>query len=240
MNIQSDILQGPAWGVKDAPERLIIFLHGYGANGHDLIGLAPELAKAIPNALFLSPDGIAPCEMAPFGRQWFPLGGWDPDNFDACLAVAARNIVPATKAVRSFIAEQLVAYQLKAKDCVLVGFSQGCMTALGVGLSAPQPLGGILGYSGLLAAKPTDEQVQAVKCLPICLVHGDMDAVVPHGALERALRQLNEAGMDNVEGYLLEGLGHGISPQGLSYGRQFLKRVLMGSSCGCGKAKCRA
>ena len=195
--------------------QLVVFLHGYGADGNDLIGLGREWARALPHAAFVSPHAPEPCGVAPTGRQWFNLTFRDPSEL-------VRGVAHAAPALDAFLDAELKRLNLPARALGLVGFSQGAMLALAVGLKrAPAPAA-IVSYSGALAA------VEALPKDPgsapaILLVHGDADEVIPVDALFLAREQLAQAGL-GVEWHLAQGIGHGIDAQGLHLGGAFLKQ----------------
>ena len=199
-----------------AARQLVVFLHGYGADGNDLIGLGREWARVLPHAAFVSPHAPEPCGMAPMGKQWFDLSLGDPRK-------VASGVAHAAPALDAFIDAELKKHTLPSRALALVGFSQGAMIALGVGLKrAPGPAA-IVGYSGALAT------VEALPQIPgaapaILLVHGDMDEVIPIDAMYIAREQLAQAGLA-VEWHVAEGIGHGIDAQGLQLGGAFLKQA---------------
>ena len=144
----SDVqLSGPSYGPAsgNAPKQLVVLLHGRGADGNDLIGLAPMFAEHLPDALFLAPDAPHPCDGAPFGLQWFSLIDRSPEN----IAAGVRGAAPA---VDGFLDHHLVRHGLGDGDLALFGFSQGSMMALYVGLRRKGQPAAVLGYSGMLAA----------------------------------------------------------------------------------------
>lgn len=195
----------------------VLLLHGYGADGNDLIGLAAEWAPALPETLFLSPHAPFPCEASPFGRQWFGFQNQRPELIAVEVATAARIIDHAIDA----LLEEL---SLEPGRLVLAGFSQGAMMALHVGLRRERPVAGILGYSGLLmGAELLKAELRSKP--PVLLIHGDSDTVVPPSSLPEAEAALTRLGVP-VEINLRPGLAHGIDPHGLAQGRAFLERVL--------------
>jgi phospholipase/carboxylesterase len=199
-----------------AARQLVVFLHGYGADGNDLIGLGREWAKVLPHAAFVSPHAPEPCGMAPMGRQWFNLTFRDAGEM-------VRGVKHAAPALNAFLDAELKRQNLPPRALALVGFSQGTMMALGVGLACEPPPAAIVGYSGALAtaeALPKDPgQAPA-----ILLVHGEMDEVIPLDAMLIAREQLGRAGLP-VEWHLSQGIGHGIDAEGLHLGGAFLKQV---------------
>jgi phospholipase/carboxylesterase len=199
------------------PKRLVILLHGLGADGNDLIGLAPYWAPALPDAEFLSPNAPFPCDMAPYGYQW--LSARDPSP-EARLsgARAAGTILDA------FITDELAKRDLSEADCALVGFSQGTMMSLFVGPRREKPLAGIVGFSGrLIAPELLGEEIRSRP--PILLVHGTDDPMVPYSSMAEAETALKAAGV-SVETLACPGIGHSIDGDGLQAGGRFLHRVL--------------
>lgn len=201
----------PASGGK--AKHLVILLHGYGADGNDLIGLAPVLAQALPDTHFISPNAPNPCEMAPYGRQWFSLRDWSPKSM-------LRGAHEAAPALNLFINLQLSRLSLTEDKLAFVGFSQGTMMALYAALRRPTACAGIVGFSGSLIG---EEGIESKP--PVCLIHGDMDNVVPFGAMALAEAMLKHNGIA-VETHARRGLGHGIDPEGLQAAERFLKAKL--------------
>jgi phospholipase/carboxylesterase len=201
---------GPARGGK--PKQLVVLLHGWGADGNDLIGLAPALAPVLPDAEFLAPDGPFDCD-AGFGRQWFSLGDRSPDG-DMAEPVMTARLAAVAPLIDAFIDEALA----------LIGFSQGTMAALYVGLRRAQGPAGILGYSGHLVAGAALAQ-EARSKPEILLVHGEQDEILPVAATRYAEQMLKKQGF-KVSAVYRPGLGHGIDEEGLRAGAAFLKRVL--------------
>lgn len=198
---------------------LVVLLHGYGADGNDLIDIARHLSPVLPETAFVSPHAPDPCDGAPFGRQWFPLAVIDPHR----LYAAANAAAPALDA---FIDAELERHRLSDANLALLGFSQGTMMALHVAPRRQSCVAGVVGYSGLL---PGPERLAGeMKCAPpTLLVHGAADPVVPAMALNAAVRALGDAGV-SVEWHLRPGLQHGIDGTGLELAAAFLTRVLVG------------
>jgi phospholipase/carboxylesterase len=211
------LLDGPRLpAAGGAARQLVVFLHGYGADGNDLIGLGREWAKVLPHAAFVSPHAPEPCGMAPMGRQWFNLTFRDAGEM-------VRGVKHAAPALNAFLDAELKRHNLPSRALALVGFSQGTMLALGVGLTRNPPPTAIVGYSGALAS------VEALPKNPaeapaILLVHGDMDEVIPLDAMMIAREQLARAGLP-VEWHVAQGIGHGIDAEGLHLGGAFLKQA---------------
>ncbi|MGB0571433.1 MAG: alpha/beta hydrolase [Alphaproteobacteria bacterium] len=211
-------LTGPSYGPASGnpPKQLVVLLHGRGADGNDLIGLAPMLAGDLPDALFLAPDAPDPCEGAPFGLQWFSLTDRSPEN----IAAGVRSVAPA---IDAFLDHHLARHGLTDTDLALFGFSQGCMMALHIGLRRATASAAVLGYSGMLAA--ADSLADEITARPpVLLVHGEADEVVPHAALAMAETALRDAGV-NVEAVSRPGLGHGIDDDGIGRAVALLGRA---------------
>ena len=200
-----------------AARSAVLLLHGYGADGNDLIGLAAEWAPTLPDTLFYAPHAPFPCEASPFGRQWFGFQDKPRHLVAVEVATAARVIDQAADAL-------LKELSISAGKLALVGFSQGAMMSLHVGLRRTQAVAGILGYSGLLMA-PELLGAHLKSKPPVLLVHGAADQVVPSASLGEAEAALKSHGVP-VEAVMRPGLAHGIDPHGLALGQTFLVRVL--------------
>jgi phospholipase/carboxylesterase len=194
----------------------VILAHGYGSNGQDLIGLAPYLAQALPDAAFVSPNAPEPVPGYPGGHQWFPISRLDPQ-------LMAAGVRGARAHLDGFIDAELARHGLPASACALVGFSQGTMMALHAGLRRPEPLGAILGLSGMLAAADG-----ITSRPPVALIHGDLDDVIPLQALFASLEGLGEAGVPALW-RISEGTGHSVAEDGLALGAAFLRDALGGA-----------
>jgi phospholipase/carboxylesterase len=205
------------------PTKLVILCHGYGSNGEDLIGLAPYLAKALPDAVFVSPNAPEPVPGYPGGYQWFGLSRLDPH-------LTAAGVRAAAPSLDKFIDAELARYRLPASACALVGFSQGTMMSLHVGLRRAEALGAVLGYSGMLAA-PDALAAEAKTRPPVALVHGDRDDVIPVAALFMAAGGLADAGIPSLW-RISRGAGHTIAEDGLALGGAFLRDALAGRFAG--------
>lgn len=199
------------------PRRLVILLHGLGADGNDLIGLQQYWGRLVPDAEFVSPNAPFPCDMAGYGYQWFSV----QDRSPASILAGVRAAAPVLDA---FIDEALTQRGLAEEDAVLVGFSQGTMMSLYVGLRREKPLAGIIGYSGrLMAPELLADELRSRP--PVLLVHGTADPVVPFQSLAAAEAGLKAAQVP-VETLICRGAGHTIDPQGLERGGRFLREQL--------------
>ena len=202
-----------------APDSLVILLHGYGADGNDLIELAPHLAQALPGAFFVSPHAPFPCEMGPFGRQWFSFQ-------DRSLEAIMAGTRAAAPILESFVDELLGRFTLPESRLALIGFSQGTMMALHVAPRRVESCAGVVGFSGrLLDGAVLQSEVRARP--PVLLIHGTDDELVPIDALDEASSGLSAAGLA-VETHRRPGLGHGIDAEGLALATRFLQEKLGG------------
>jgi phospholipase/carboxylesterase len=208
------LLDGPraAPAAGGTPRQLVILLHGYGADGHDLFGLAPELGRALPHAAFVSPNAPEPCTAAGFGYQWFPLTGLDP----AAMLAGVRNAAPILDA---FIDAERDRHGLEDANIALVGFSQGTMMSLYVGFRRAARCAAVVGFSGTLVGADGIDRRAAHP--PVLLVHGSSDPLVPVLALHQAVKELKAANV-GVEWEVRPGLPHAIDPEGLRRAAQFL------------------
>jgi phospholipase/carboxylesterase len=197
------------------PTHLVILLHGLGADGNDLIGLQQYWGRLLPEAEFISPNAPFPCDMAPYGYQWFSV----QDRTPPAVLGGVRAAAPLLDA---FIDDELEKRGLEESDAALVGFSQGTMMALFVGLRRAKPLAGILGYSGrLLAPELLADELRSRP--PVLLVHGDQDELIPPQALFQSAQDLAALEVP-VEWHMSSGIGHGIDQEGLRHGGEFLAR----------------
>jgi phospholipase/carboxylesterase len=216
------VLSGPSVApASGGPARqLVIFTHGYGSNGRDLIGLAGFLAQSLPDAAFVSPNAPEPVPGFPGDAyQWFGLSRLDPQLMDAGARAAAPKL-------NAFIDAELARHALPASACALVGFSQGTMMALHVGLRRPEPLGAVVGFSGLLTGPQTlPSEVRSRP--PVLLAHGDRDDRVPIQAMFAALEALAAANAP-VLWRICPGAGHTITQEGLDLAGAFLRDALRG------------
>lgn len=206
----------PATGA--APKSLVVLLHGYGADGNDLIGLAPHYAQALPDAHFISPNAPLRCEMG-FGYQWFSIQEQDPVS-------RLEQIRAGAAIIDQFIDAQLARFGLGDDRLALVGFSQGTMMSLFTGPRRAEPCAGILGYSGRMESPELFKEEIASRP-PVVLVHGDRDELLSMEVFHTAVQTLQDADVP-LESHVRPGLGHGIDEVGLQLGVKFLKDTLGG------------
>jgi len=216
-------LDGPRLEPRSGPARqLVVFLHGYGADGKDLIDIGRAWQGILPHAAFVSPHAPEPCGQAPVGRQWFPLTFRNPDERWTGVNAAGPQL-------EQFLDAELKRRNLPPGALALVGFSQGTMMALHVGLRRAVAPAAIVGYSGIFVlpnnAAPEAFAGEIKSRPPVLLIHGDRDDLIPAQALFHASQAL--AALDiPVEWHLSPGVGHGIDAEGLRQGGEFLARRL--------------
>lgn len=208
-------VHSPKSGKK--PETMVILLHGLGANGADLIDLARYWEDDLPNTIFVSPDAPFPCDMAPYGHQWFSLQSRAPADM-------LEGAEMASPLLNQFIDKVLEEHELQDEKLALAGFSQGTMMSLYAGPRRAKRIAGVLGYSGaLLGGEALSDS--SIHKIPVHLIHGSMDMVVPAMAYDMARATLENAGFP-VSGGLTQGLQHSIDEAGIKSGGDFLKSVL--------------
>lgn len=212
-------LSGPSVAPRSggAPRQLVVILHGYGADGDDLIGLGQHWSSLMPDALFLAPNAPTRCAQNSFGFEWFPIDFEDMNRSVGGGAPLAREVVAG--ALGDFWSQT----GLGPAQTLLVGFSQGAMMALHVALRRPRPIAGVVGYSGMMIDK---ESVAAEirSRPPVLLIHGDADPVVPFASLHEAVGILSDLEVP-AQWHVSPRVGHGIAPDGLAAGAQFLKNA---------------
>ncbi len=213
-------------------KQLVAFLHGYGADGNDLIALAPAWARALPDAAFVAPHAPESIPGMPTGRQWFALDRYDPDMLRRDPAEVAdvyqtvhAGAAQAAPALDAFLDAELARTGVAPERLALVGFSQGTMMALHVGLRRRSAPAAIVGFSGALVGADRLQHELTVPP-PLMLVHGDADEIVPIDALFAAVAALGTAGVA-AEWHICPGLGHGIDERGLVLGGRFLAESLL-------------
>ncbi|TRW18423.1 phospholipase [Glacieibacterium frigidum] len=206
----------------EKPKQIVLLLHGYGSNGADLISVAPHWQRGLPDTLFLAPNAPQRCGMEG-GYQWWPLTAFTP----AALAQGAKEAAPA---IDAFIDRKLAQYDLTDSDLAIVGFSQGTMMALHVGLRRTRPVAAVVGYSGMLTGAPELSHASITRP-PVLLIHGSADPVVPVAALHAAKCELEHLGIV-VTAHVLPGVSHSVDPVGLRMGGEFVAKALHGAEAG--------
>lgn len=211
---------GKRAAVSGKGRSLVVFLHGYGADGADLLGLAESLGPHLPDTVFCAPDAPEPCSGNPFGRQWFSI-----PRFDGSSEVdAAVGLNRSAEDLNAFLDARLAEEGLGPEALVLVGFSQGAMMSLHVAPRRDVAIAGVVAISGRLLRPQVLAMETKVKP-PVLLIHGDRDDVVDFQEMSLAGNALLAAGFATF-GHVMKGSGHGISPDGLGVTLQFLKERL--------------
>lgn len=221
-------LSGPSLPPSRGPAtHLVVLVHGYGADGQDLIGLAGHWQELLPTTAFAAPNAPQRLPGSP-GYQWFPISRIDPHEM-------RQGVEAAGPALDAYLDQELAKANLPPERLALVGFSQGTMLSLHVGLRRKVPPFAIVGFSGLLAGPPPAEP-PGTDNPPLLLTHGDSDTVIPPQAMFQAATQLGLWGA-RVQWHLAPGMGHGIDPMGLALGGQFLNLAARGLLKNAGEAR---
>ena len=220
MAFGSKILSGPRLPpARGTATHLVVLCHGYGADGNDLIGLAPHWQRILPTAAFVAPNAPERVPGAPSGYQWFPIQRLDPGEMQ-------RGVESVSGLLNDFLDAELARLELPADRLALVGFSQGTMMSLQVGLRRPMKPAAIVGYSGMLA-RGTELEPLPPDTPPILMVHGDADQMIPAQAMLASVGMLGGSGAA-VQWHISRGLGHGIDQAGLELGGSFLSAAFRG------------
>ena len=200
---------------------IVVFLHGYGANGADLLGLADPLGEHLPDTLFIAPDAPEHCAGSPMGYQWFPIPWIDGSSEEE----SRRGMLSAVDDLNAFLDAVMVDEDVLPEQVVLFGFSQGTTMSLHVAPRRDDPVAGVVAFSGRLL-EPDLLEDEVTSRMPILLVHGDQDDVVPVQALPEAAEALQSAGFKEVFAHIQKGTAHGIAPDGLSVALAFMRDKL--------------
>jgi phospholipase/carboxylesterase len=215
-------LDGPRLKPRSGQARqLVVFLHGYGADGNDLIEIGRAWQELLPDAAFVSPHAPHPCGQAPMGREWFPLTFRNPNE-------RWTGVNAAAPVLNAFLDAELARHNLPPSALALVGFSQGTMMSLHVGLRRAAAPAAIVGYSGMLVMPEAKTEMERFTAEirsrpPVLLVHGVSDDLIPVQALFHAAQGLSALDVP-VEFHVSAGIGHGIDQEGLRHGGEFLAR----------------
>ena len=210
-------LIGPMMGASSGKaDSLVIFLHGYGANGDDLFGLSQPMATQLPNTTFIAPNAPEVCVNNPMGYQWFGIPHMDGTAESAAQASMENSVT----LLNAFLDDAEAQTGVPAARTILFGFSQGTMMSLHVGPRRAAQLGGIVGFSGRLL-KPENLEAELVTKPPALLIHGDEDPVVPFASMAEAASALSKAGLETYT-HTSKGLAHGIDTEGLDLALQFI------------------
>ena len=201
-------------------KKIVIFLHGYGADGADLFSLSEPLSEQLPDCFFASPDAPRKCGASPFGYEWFPI----PDIDGSTIPDMMQALASSEKLIIKLIDGYKNRFSLDYSDIILLGFSQGCMISLNIGLRQLNDLGGIVGISGRLLMPESLEENKKESYPPVILIHGDADDVVPISLMHDAEKALNKINV-NYSTHVSKNIGHGIAPDGLSKALEFMENI---------------
>ena len=201
-------------------KKVVIFLHGYGADGADLFSLSDPISEQLSDCFFASPDAPRKCGASPFGYEWFPIPDIDGSTFPDMMHALASS----EKLIIKLIDDYKKRFGLDYSDIVLLGFSQGSMISLNIGLRQINDLGGIVGISGQLLMPESLEENKKESYPPVILIHGDADEVVPISSMHKAEKVLNKINV-NLSTHVSNNIGHGIAPDGLSKAVEFIKDI---------------
>jgi len=206
--------------VDISPKQIVFLLHGYGADGADLIDLSSPFSMVLPYAKFISPDAPFDCKMSPTGKEWFPL------------EEIPKGAINASNELLDLIKNECHKENLKFENVLLIGFSQGAMMSIQSLLLSDYNFLGIIGYSGGTSLENInasrhliDKNTHKNSSTPVLLVHGEEDDIVPFSSLDNAKKLLTEVGFD-VKTVNRPGLAHGIDPDGISAGMEFVKNII--------------
>jgi phospholipase/carboxylesterase len=207
------LLPYPEVGSLNTPyKNLVVFLHGLGSDGNDLISLVPFIQKELPDSYFISPHGVEPFDMAPYGRQWFSL---NDRSLPVLKELAAKNV----NLLKEIIKNKQIELNLTNRDTIIIGFSQGTMMGLYLNFIEAEPFNCVVGFSGRLISPP--ECIN--KSTPICLVHGVLDDVVDISSIDEIIEYLKKHNIQHTS-YKVENLAHSIDASGLQYAVEFIKK----------------
>ncbi len=211
------MLTGPVVPPRQGDARqLVVLLHGWGADGNDLIGLAPALQGELPHARFTSPNAPDPCDQNPMGRQWYSFLDERPERLKA-------GYVRAADLINGYLDAELLRLGLDDSRLALFGFSQGAMMALFVALRRARPMAAVVGCSGAMIDGESLGAELASRP-PVLLLHGDADPMVPFDSLHEAVAVLAEHEVA-AQWHASPGVGHGIAADALDATASFLKNA---------------
>ena len=204
------------------PKYLVVFLHGYGANGENLIDLAHQFKEVAPEAHFISPNAVEQWEGGfPNCYQWFSL--YD-NSLRKPFLETVENIKKSNIALQKFVDEQLARFNLELKDLILVGFSQGAMMSIYQSLIRNSSMKAVIAYSGGVIL-PENIGEKTISKPNICLVHGEEDVVVPFENFIEGVKILEDNNIP-FKSHSIKGLDHSINLEAIEFGKNFLKEII--------------
>ena len=203
---------------KNKPKHAIILCHGYGGDGQDISALAINWQRFLPDAIFLCPNAPEICSINPQGYQWFDLASESEE------IILEKSLVAEEK-LSIFLDQVFNNFQLEPNNLALVGFSQGCMISIQVGLKKKEQINCIVGYSGKVINKK--HLSGNIKSKPkIFLMHGENDTIVSPTSLLEAKEYLSNLGL-KIKTKMFKDCEHKIPIEGSSLGLEFLKKNLL-------------
>ena len=203
---------------KNKPRHAIVLCHGYGGDGEDISSLAINWQRFLPDAIFLCPNAPEICTVNPQGYQWFDLTSEEEE-------VILEKSLMAEEKLNTFLDQVFDNFQLEPTNLALVGFSQGCMVSIQVGLKKKEQINCIIGYSGkVINQKHLSNNINSKP--KIFLMHGENDTIVPPTHLLEAKEYLNKCGL-KIKTKLFKNCDHKIPVEGSSLGLGFLKKNLL-------------
>tara|TARA_B100000427_G_scaffold328450_1_gene341583 strand:- start:1294 stop:1950 length:657 start_codon:yes stop_codon:yes gene_type:complete len=203
---------------QNKPRQVVVLCHGYGGDGKDISILAMNWQRFLPDAIFLCPDAPEVCAVNPNGYQWFDLTS-EKEEF-----LLEKSLVAENK-LNKFLDEILDNFQLNSQNLALVGFSQGCMISIQVGVKRKKQINCVIGYSGkVINKKHLSENFNSKP--KIFLMHGANDTIVPPPHLLEAKEYLKNYGI-NAKTKIFKDCEHKIPIEGSSLGLSFLKKNLL-------------
>lgn len=216
MSLKNHVVQA----LSGKPDSIVLFLHGYGADGSDLLNLANSFKTHLPNTIFMSPNAPNKSTLNPFGYEWFPIPRLDGSSLEN--AEKERN--KATEELDLFLTKIKNNTGIPFERIFLFGFSQGCMMSLHVAPRKKERIAGVIGIAGMLM-QPELLEKEAVQKPPILLVHGDQDDVVPYQELSIAADTFVKANFE-VNTLTSKGAGHTITEEALGAALKFIKNII--------------
>ena len=203
---------------KNKPRQVVILCHGYGGDGKDISALALNWQRFLPDAIFLCPNAPEVCSVNPQGYQWFDL------TTEKEEVILEKSLVAEEK-LNIFLDQVFDNLQLASSNLALVGFSQGCMMTIQVGLKRKKQLNCLIGYSGkVINQKHLSSHVNSKP--KIFLMHGENDTIVSPTYLLEAKEYLKKCGI-NAKTKMFKNCEHRIPVEGSSLGLGFLKKNLL-------------
>ena len=203
---------------KNKPRQAIVLCHGYGGDGKDISALAINWQRFLPDAIFLCPNAPEICSVNPQGYQWFDLASDEEE------VILEKSLV-AEKKLSIFLDQVFENFQLGPSNLALVGFSQGTMMGIQVGIKKKNKINCLIGYSGkIINQKHLSENINSKP--KMFLMHGENDTIVPPTHLLEAKEYLKKNGI-NVKTKMFKNCEHRIPVEGSSLGLGFLKKNLL-------------